>query len=227
MHLNHCNEHKQQLPKTSSNAKDKSRLPCGLYHQHYRLGGDFLIAVGVIDVLPNGLSSVYLFYHPSFSHDLVALGKYAILKEIEFARETLKVPYYYLGYYIESCQKMRYKAEYKPTQILCPKFYDWVDSSAAIAKLQMTPRNVCALIETESQCDEKKDTGRTTSDAHEMTKVDIERAVNSLQMDIGAGMNVTIDMLQSSGVEVVKPILEEFIIEVSPELSEKCILKLT
>lgn len=75
-----------------------SNLPCGLYHQQYRIGGDFLIAVGVIDVLPTGLSSVYLFYHPNFSYDLVALGKYAILKEIEFARDVLNVPYYYLGY---------------------------------------------------------------------------------------------------------------------------------
>jgi len=72
-------------------------LPCGLYHQHYRLG-DLLVAVGVIDILPTGLSSVYLFYNPSFSYELVALGKYAILKEIEFARDILKVPYYYLGY---------------------------------------------------------------------------------------------------------------------------------
>jgi arginyl-tRNA--protein-N-Asp/Glu arginylyltransferase len=80
---------------TSSSSSEQC---CGLYHQHYRLGGDLLIAVGVIDILPTGLSSVYLFYHPSFSYDLVALGKYAILKEIEFARDTLKVPYYYLGY---------------------------------------------------------------------------------------------------------------------------------
>jgi arginine-tRNA-protein transferase len=91
----------QQIPGLSWNENNdypSSPLPCGLYHQHYRLGGQFLIAVGVIDILPTGLSSVYLFYHPSFSYDLVALGKYAILKEIEFARDVLKVPYYYLGY---------------------------------------------------------------------------------------------------------------------------------
>ncbi|MGK3734921.1 MAG: arginyl-tRNA--protein-N-Asp/Glu arginylyltransferase [Bacillariaceae sp.] len=86
---------KNESNHTSSSS---SQQCCGLYHQHYRLGGDLLIAVGVIDILPTGLSSVYLFYHPSFSYDLVALGKYAILKEIEFARDTLKVPYYYLGY---------------------------------------------------------------------------------------------------------------------------------
>jgi arginine-tRNA-protein transferase len=91
----------QQIPALLGNIGNgcsSSPLPCGLYHQHYRVGGEFLIAVGVIDVLPNGLSSVYLFYHPSFSYELVALGKYAILKEIEFARDVLKVPYYYLGY---------------------------------------------------------------------------------------------------------------------------------
>jgi arginyl-tRNA--protein-N-Asp/Glu arginylyltransferase len=91
----------QQIPELSWNENNdypSSPLPCGLYHQHYRLGGEFLIAVGVIDILPTGLSSVYLFYHPTFSYELVALGKYAILKEIEFARDVLKVPYYYLGY---------------------------------------------------------------------------------------------------------------------------------
>ncbi len=79
-------------------SKSSARLPFGLYHQHYRIGGEYLIAVGVIDILPSGLSSVYLFYHPGFSNELVALGKYAILKEIQFARDVLKVPYYYLGY---------------------------------------------------------------------------------------------------------------------------------
>ncbi|KAL3932881.1 MAG: hypothetical protein SGBAC_010641, partial [Bacillariaceae sp.] len=54
---------------------------CGNYHQHYRIG-ESLVAVGVVDILPTGLSSVYLYYDPAFSHRLVALGKYAILKEI-------------------------------------------------------------------------------------------------------------------------------------------------
>jgi len=216
----------QQQSKQSWNRKDYSHLPCGLYHQHYRVGGEFLVAVGVIDVLPTGLSSVYLFYHPSFSHELVALGKYAILKEIEFARDTLQVPNYYLGYYIESCQKMRYKAEYKPSQMLCPRYYHWVDATMAISKLQMTPRHVCPFIEATPKCDEKKDSDSTAARKQKKTNICID-ALNSLQMDIGAGMNVTIDMLQSNGVEAVKPILEEFILEFSPPLSRKCILKLT
>ncbi|XP_047954755.1 LOW QUALITY PROTEIN: arginyl-tRNA--protein transferase 1-like [Salvia hispanica] len=34
--------------------------------------------------------------------------------------------YYYLGYYIHSCSKMRYKAAYRPSELLCPLRYEWV-----------------------------------------------------------------------------------------------------
>ena len=147
---------------------------------------------------------------------------------------------------------MRYKAEYKPTQMLCPKFYDWVDATIAIAKLRRTQRHVCPLID-EVSMREDKDTDSivtTTTNDNDNSKVtttnnnknkmnmsmsmsmnhdnvDISHALNTLQMDIGAGINVTIDMLQSSGVDVVKPILEEFILEFSPELSKQCLLKLS
>jgi len=134
---------------------------------------------------------------------------------------------------IESCQKMRYKADYKPTQMLCPKFYNWVDAAVAISKLQMTPHHICPLAEPAPNHDEEKDSDSTTTKNSKMMansslnlNDDILEALNVLQMDIGAGMNVTIDMLHSSGVDVVKPILKEFILEFSPALSKKCILKL-
>lgn len=28
--------------------------------------------------------------------------------------------YYYMGYYIHTCPKMRYKADYTPSELLCP-----------------------------------------------------------------------------------------------------------
>jgi arginyl-tRNA---protein transferase len=34
--------------------------------------------------------------------------------------------YYYLGYYIHTCQKMRYKGGYAPSQLLCPERLEWV-----------------------------------------------------------------------------------------------------
>ena len=182
----------------------------GTVHQHYTLGDGTLIAVGVIDILPKGVSSVYLFYHPTFSHQLVALGKYAILKEVEYTQQ-LRLPYYYLGYYIESCPKMRYKAEYQPSQLLCPKYYKWVDAAEATKKLQQTPIHVCAL--SDDQGDDENDTNKS-------------RLIGLIPMDIGAGMNVTIDMLQDQGREVVRPFLEEFIQEAGPILCRKCLIKL-
>jgi arginine-tRNA-protein transferase len=54
-----------------------SRLPTGHYgafHQLYRIDGK-LIAVGVIDILPICLSSVYLFYDPDYA--FLSLGIYS------------------------------------------------------------------------------------------------------------------------------------------------------
>lgn len=179
----------------------------GTVHQHYKLG-DLLIAVGVVDVLPNGVSSVYLLYHPTFSHQLVALGKYAILKEVEYTRK-LRLPYYYLGFYIQSCPKMRYKAEYQPSELLCPTYFRWVDATEAMKKLQQTPTNICALVDGDESSQELQ-----------------EEQIKQVVMDIGAGVNVTIDMLHANGQEVVRPFLEEFVKEAGPELSRKCLIKL-
>lgn len=130
---------------------------------------------------------------------------------------------------------MRYKADYKPTQILCPKYYNWVDATIAISKLQTTLHHVCPLAEPllESRGEENDSDGVVSRNAKNMvkrnvlsTKEDIEKALNVLQMDVGADMNVTIEMIQPNGVEVVKPILTDFVTEFSPALSKECILKL-
>lgn len=215
--------HQQKQHSKSMNVSKK----CGLYHQHYRLG-ELLIAVGVVDILPSGLSSVYLFYNPSFSHELVALGKYAILKEVEFTRTTLQLPYYYLGYYIESCQKMRYKAEYKPSQLLCPEYYVWVDADVGIAKLKKTRRHVCALATTadDEGLDHDGNDQRLINNKRKIA-ADNTLALRHVQMDIGAGVNIMIDMLEPNGVNIVKPILEEFIAEAGADLSVRCLVNLS
>ncbi len=33
--------------------------------------------------------------------------------------------YYYMGFYIHSCQKMRYKGNFSPSFLLCPENYTW------------------------------------------------------------------------------------------------------
>ena len=47
------------------------------------------------------------------------LGTYGAIREIAFAREGA-IPYYYLGYWIEPCRSMRYKAEFRPFELLHP-----------------------------------------------------------------------------------------------------------
>lgn len=102
---------------------DEKVPPCGFgsFHQQYRVGGR-LIAVGVVDILPKCLSSVYLFWDPDYA--FLSLGKYSALQEINWVNENQahcpSLEYYYLGYYIHSCSKMRYKAAYRPSELLCP-----------------------------------------------------------------------------------------------------------
>ncbi|XP_068638452.1 arginyl-tRNA--protein transferase 2-like isoform X2 [Aristolochia californica] len=103
--------------------------PCGFgsFHQQYLVDGK-LVAVGVVDILPRCLSSKYLFWDPDFS--FLSLGKYTALREIDWVMEAQvhypSLQYYYLGYYIHSCSKMRYKAAYSPAELLCPVRYLWV-----------------------------------------------------------------------------------------------------
>lgn len=80
------------------------------------------VAVGVVDVLPLCLSSVYLFWEPQLA--CLSLGKVSALREIEWVREaSVRCPslrYYYMGFYIHSCPKMVYKGKFRPSDLLCP-----------------------------------------------------------------------------------------------------------
>jgi arginine-tRNA-protein transferase len=75
--------------------------------------GDKLIGVAVTDVLPNALSALYTFFLPEFAHR--SLGTFAIIKQIEQAALSQK-PFLYLGYQIDACRKMNYKASFYPHQ---------------------------------------------------------------------------------------------------------------
>jgi arginine-tRNA-protein transferase len=74
-----------------------------------------LLAVAVTDVLPNGLSAVYTFYEPT--EERRSLGRYAILWQIAEAAR-LQLHAVYLGYWIKNCQKMNYKTQYRPIELL-------------------------------------------------------------------------------------------------------------
>ncbi|KND02233.1 arginyltransferase [Spizellomyces punctatus DAOM BR117] len=109
----------------------------GTFHQKYYIDGK-LVAVGVLDILPYCVSSVYLMYDPDYG--FLSLGTYSALREIGLTwslRERLpECKYYYMGYYIHTCQKMRYKAGYKPSELLCPGTYKWVTVEHATPLLE-------------------------------------------------------------------------------------------
>ncbi|KAK3097690.1 hypothetical protein FSP39_012152 [Pinctada imbricata] len=108
----------------------------GSFHQQYIIDGK-IIAVGVIDILPHCTSSVYLYYDPDYH--FLSLGTYTALQEIAFTRylNSLdpELKYYYMGYYIHSCPKMKYKGQYHPSFLLCPEVYSWEPIKECAPKL--------------------------------------------------------------------------------------------
>ncbi|MBP9101550.1 MAG: arginyltransferase, partial [Nitrosomonas sp.] len=82
--------------------------------------------VSIIDVLPDGLSSVYTFYDAEVAQ--ASFGTYNILWQIEQCREH-HLEYLYLGYWIKENQKMRYKANFQPLEILINNQWVLLDSS--------------------------------------------------------------------------------------------------
>jgi arginyl-tRNA--protein-N-Asp/Glu arginylyltransferase len=76
-----------------------------------------LVGVSILDEGREAVSSAYAFWDPA--HARSSPGTFSALWEIEWARQRGK-SYYYLGYWVRDCRRMRYKSRFRPHQL-----YDW------------------------------------------------------------------------------------------------------
>ena len=79
------------------------------------------------DVLRDGLSMVYRFFHPG--EDARSLGTYMILDHVEAARAR-GLPYVYLGYWVRDSEKMDYKSRFSPLEALGPNGWERLEAEA-------------------------------------------------------------------------------------------------
>ncbi|SFV54548.1 Arginine-tRNA-protein transferase [hydrothermal vent metagenome] len=74
-----------------------------------------LIAVDLIDILDDGISSIYCYYDPDYAS--LSLGTYSLIYQIKLAK-VLDLPWIYLGYWVDGCKAFAYKPRFQPQEIL-------------------------------------------------------------------------------------------------------------
>jgi arginine-tRNA-protein transferase len=92
--------------------------PVETLEYEYREPTGRLVGVGICDFYRVSLSTVYFYHDPEMSPR--GLGTFAALYEIEEARRA-GIPYYYMGFWIEGCPTMHYKASFRPSEVLHPE----------------------------------------------------------------------------------------------------------
>lgn len=77
--------------------------------------GARLVGVGLFDETPRALSAAFFFYDPDYAHR--SLGTANVLSLVADARTTGR-DHVYLGYRVEGCASLAYKAGFRPHELL-------------------------------------------------------------------------------------------------------------
>ena len=81
-----------------------------------------LVGACLTDRQSDGLSMIYSFYDPDHQ-DRTGLGNYIILDHIQRAGDE-RLPYVYLGYWVEGSARMQYKVRFRPLEKLGPEGWE-------------------------------------------------------------------------------------------------------
>ena len=108
--------------KTAGECEDVTEFVVFLYRSpvesvefEYRDRWGRLLGVGIGDLCPASLSSVYFYFDPREARR--SIGTFSALYEIQWARE-MKLTHWYTGYWIKECPTMAYKARFRPCETL-------------------------------------------------------------------------------------------------------------
>lgn len=107
-----------------------------------------LVGACLTDRQGDGLSMIYSFYDPE--HEArTGLGNFIILDHIRRAAEA-RLPYVYLGYWVEGARRMQYKIRYRPLERLGPAGWQRLsdaEQSALIAAVSAQRQEDAACVE--------------------------------------------------------------------------------
>lgn len=109
----------------------------GTFHDEYRLDGK-LVAVSVLDVVPKGMVSVYMWYDLAKEVCKYSFGVYSALKEIQDVQERNRhdptVEYYYLQGWNPCNRRLKYKGDYEPEDFYAPCITNhWVSTKDGVS----------------------------------------------------------------------------------------------
>lgn len=95
-----------------------------------------LVGVAVTDQTADALSALYTFFDPELPKR--SLGTFGVLSQISMARQ-LDLPYLYLGYWVRDCQKMAYKADFRPLELYSQQSWQRIEMGEKIEVPELSP----------------------------------------------------------------------------------------
>ena len=92
----------------------------GQYNFIHRIDNK-IVAITIVEILPHLFISDYCYYDPDYS--FLDLGVITAIREIEYMKSFNKLIdnnfiYYTMGEMCQTCQKLKYKGNYRPTEIM-------------------------------------------------------------------------------------------------------------